>query len=349
MKIGILTLPVSHNYGHVLQLFALYTILKKMGHDPIVLNRRWNNIGHTELLTKFKRFVYQNTICYEFTSFVRRHLVLSREVRSTAELSTLVHELNLSAIIVGSDQVWRIEHIKGADLNYFIDFDIDKSVRKISYAASFGVDKWNGTREETEEVKKLLNNFNSISVREDTGILICKEEFDLQASCVLDPTLLLSHNDYENLFSLRGPVKTLATYILDINTSKSRFVSEVAGHLSLKPLDLYKGDRALSKYKSIAYWLSSIKHSSFVIVDSFHGMVFSIIFHKQFVVICNKERGATRFTSLLKQLGLEDRLIYDTESVPYEVLEKPIDYTLVNNRLDVIKKTSISFLRNALI
>ena len=346
MKIGLLSLPVSHNYGHVLQIFALYRVLSDLGHEPILLNRRWNNISEPSLMTSIKRFVYQEGICYHFTSFIRNNLNVSKEVRGTQQLKDLSKKLGLEAIIVGSDQVWRIESTRGADLNFFLDFA--EGEKKISYAASFGTDSWSGSSIESCMVKNLLSRFDSVSVREQSGVSLCKEVFGIQAKCVLDPTLLLDRSIYQSLGLKVKSKATLATYILDSSDSKIEFIEKVASKLALKTNCLYKGDKLLTTYLSVRKWLSSIMCADYVIVDSFHGMVFSIIFEKQFIVICNKKRGATRFISLLSQLGLEDRMIEDCNMDIDGLLSRVIDYKKVNVRLQALRCDSYAYLIGSL-
>ena len=100
-----------------------------------------------------------------------------------------------------------------------------------------------------------------------------------------------------------------------------------------------------SLYPSVETWLSLIKNSYYVITDSFHGMVFSIIFERNFIVIVNKKRGVARFTSLLEKLGLEDRIVTNTEDV--EIISKcPIDYSAVNKKINILKQNSLFFLYN---
>lgn len=348
MKIGILTLPISHNYGCVLQLWALYTYLSKQGHDVYVLNRRWNNIGKVSVIKHMERYLYNNIICRPFVKFTKR-MKLTKEVRDSLGLLKQVETLKLDAVIVGSDQIWRIENTRGVDLNFFLDFVDAKPIKKVAYAASFGNEIWKGTKKETERISRFLKNFSGISVREKQGVNMCQDIFGVKAINVVDPTLLLTSKDYNNLLPLKSSESFISTYILDEKENISLFVKEIAAKNNLEIKKLYGGNGKFTQYISITDWLQAIRDAKYVIVDSFHGMIFSIIFHKQFVVFCNQHRGTARFTSLLSLIGLEDRLILDNSDFDINIFNRPINYDDVAPKLCKIKENSISFLKESLL
>jgi hypothetical protein len=347
-KIGILTLPSAHNYGWALQLWALYTFLKVQGYDPIVIDRRWNNQSMGSLY-KIKRYIYKYFLCYNFTQFISKHLKKTNEIRKSCELANL----NLDAYIVGSDQVWRIEHTRGAELNFFLDFlENDDRPIKISYAASFGTDQWEGTPKETEYISKLLKKFDLITVREDSGIELCKNIFDISnVHCVLDPTLLIEPETYYCLINKNRKQNKdyIVTYLLDYSIEKESFVNSVSQETGLDVYHLYKKkNNPYHVYGSIENWLQKIHDAKYVIVDSFHGMCFAIIFKKDFVVIANRKRGLTRFTSTLIKFDLLNRLIYDITPVTKNILYMPIDYTKVSYKLQSIRDYSKKILLNVI-
>ncbi len=348
-KIGILTLPFEPNYGWIMQLWALYNILRQQGYDVTVLDRRWND-KWPSFLKDFQRWIYYNIFCRQFTRFFNSQFQKSLPLRSSEELCRAA--LNLDTIIVGSDQVWRIENTRGVDLNYFLDFlDENFNIKRISYAASFGNETWGGTNDETDRISHLLKEFTLVSVRESSGIKICAEKFNIPAVETLDPTLLLTKQDYINLLNLRiSAQRTLATYILDSNIHKKDIIRLVATRRSLSVIGLYPQNKnRCSRYKSIRLWLESFLNAESIIVDSFHGMVFAILFNKNFVVLGNEKRGMARFTSLLNVLGLESRLVVDDfESIP-RLLETSIPYNDVNARLNLLRDKSKCFLIDAMI
>ena len=346
MKVGILTLPYGPNYGWAVQLWALYTSIEKLGHNSVVIDRRWNT-SQKSVLYKTKRFLYYKGICRRFSRFLDNEIInITREIRDSNTMTKLAAELD--AVVVGSDQVWRIENTRGANLNFFLDFIPDNSTKRISYAASFGKDTWQGSPAETEQVSKLLLKFDSITVREDSGVSLCKELFNVNAIHVVDPTLLLTQEDYNLILSSPQKKSQITTYILDSTTEKRDAIFKFSKVTNINVVPLYS-PKKITYYQSVYYWLENIRDAEYVIADSFHGMVFSIIFQKNFVVLANMQRGLTRFTSLLSQLGLEDRLTneFTCENI-MKILSNKIDYSQVESKLNTMRYFSLNILKESL-
>ena len=200
------------------------------------------------------------------------------------------------------------------------------------------------------KVSSLLKTFDLVSVREASGVTMCKNLFGVLAQHVVDPTMLLDVEVYKKLLHLHEhSAKTVATYLLDNSAAKQAFVQQVANSYDLTTVDLYPKKRGkFSVYKSIIYWLESILNAEKVVIDSFHGMVFSILFNKQFVVLGNEKRGMARFQSLLESLGISDRLINGDLSSAVSLFEKEIDYSSVNTRLSRLRKDSLTMLLDIL-
>lgn len=346
MKVGILTLPYEPNYGWAVQLWALYTSIEKLGHNPVVINRRWNT-SQKGLLYKTKRLLYYKGICRRFSRFLDNEIInITREIRDNDTMTKLAAELD--AVVVGSDQVWRIENTRGANLNYFLDFIPDNSTKRISYAASFGKDTWQGSLEETEQVSKLLSKFDSITVREDSGVTLCNDLFHVNAIHVADPTLLLTKEDYNSILSRPQIKSQITTYILDSTDEKRNAIFNFSEISKVNVVPLYSPKR-ITYYHSVYYWLENIRDAKYVIVDSFHGMVLSIVFRKNFAVLANAQRGLTRFTSLLSQLGLEDRLTneFTCENI-MKIFSNEIDYFQVESKLNRMREFSLNILKESL-
>ncbi|MBO4807262.1 MAG: polysaccharide pyruvyl transferase family protein [Paludibacteraceae bacterium] len=348
MRIGILTLPFEPNYGWALQLYALQQFLIRLGHEPVCLDRRWNRgRSNSGLWVSIKRWGYYHLLCRRFYSFSQKNIIRTIECYSSDDLEKLVSQYQLNAVIIGSDQVWRIENVRNADLNYWGDFLSELPIKKLTYAVSFGTNQWKGTDEETLKIQGYLNSFSGLSVREKDAVEMCSTLFGVKAEHVLDPTLLLKAEEYENLLS--HPIEKaamLTTYILDPSEQKDALIHSISKDRSLEVNHLYKRHTGSCHfYGSVESWLQSIRDANCVVVDSFHGMVFAILYHKQFVVLGNEKRGMSRFSSLLSSLGLLDRLLtnYDEKSA-VDVMNKPIDYDSVEEKLEVFRKTSLHFL-----
>ena len=374
-KIAILTQPLIANYGGILQNFALQFKLKQLGYDPITVNRIGNRQSSFRLfLSWLKNATYykikginrrifsveeMNFITNNAKQFVKNNIHVSDDINSTLGLKKYFLQNTFDTVIIGSDQTWRPS--MSADIyNYFLDFlDNEFPINKIAFSSSFGTDDWEFDEQQTALCKHLIQQFSNVSVREKSGIQLCNDYLGKQVVCTLDPTLLLKKEDYIPLFidDVQSQRKGLFTYVLDQSEYKSKIIKEVSDTLYLpiynnQPAkDFYK-DRSNDindfVYPKIENWIKSFYEADFVITDSFHGTVFSILFNKPFLVLMNKERGAARFYSLLNALGLENRLI--TEINPYsdEILKSKIDFETINNKLDLLRKESILYLKNSI-
>lgn len=366
MKVAILSLPLHTNYGGILQAYALQTVLEQLGHEVVLLEqeKQPEKLRLKKLLRLYIKRIIKNLIgrkCFIF--YERRkekeYPIISQYTQKF--ISKYIHRKILSfehltendfdAIIVGSDQIWRpcmFPNIENAYLKFAIDWDI----KRVAYAASLGVDYWEYTPEQTKNCGYLIQKFDAISVRENSSIDLLKKYFNVNACHVLDPTLLLTAKDYLNIcIDVSESKGTLLTYILDEATSKSKLVKKIAREKGLKPYSVtakagnVKCPIEERIYPSVEAWLKGFHDAKFVVTDSFHACVFSILFKKQFVVYGNRGRGMARFYSLLQSLDLEDRLITDLSQ--YKKLAD-IDYDRVYVQLAQLKKRSFSYLEHAL-
>lgn len=347
IRIGVLTLPYDANYGWILQHYALLNSLKECGYDPISIQRKWNKQDNRSLLYYVKKWVFYNILTKNIYFFYKKYITPKTVIYDSPESIKGINKYKLDAVIVGSDQVWRTEFTSAVGDNYFLDFINSDGIVKFAYAASFGIDEWKEGTEKTGKIKSLLSDFAYISVRENTGIDLCKNHFNLDVESAIDPTLLLDKEEYNKLlgsFNKCFKKPTLVTYILDYNTDKSDIVKKISEELELKIFNLYpKKKRIWNYYKSVQTWLRAYRDSDFVVTDSFHGTVFSIIYNKPFITIANKERGLTRFTSLLKLVGLSSRLIFTLEDIlDSKLVTQEIDYSKVNSIIGKHQKKSFS-------
>lgn len=370
-KIAILTQPLGHNYGGIIQNYALQKVLKDLGNEPITIDRRGNrNISFLRsFLSQVKGFIYKNMLNKNMLTaadhqrimknnhqFLAKHIQRSPKIDSQEQLINYFQTQAFDAVIVGSDQTWRPKY--SPDIyNFYLDFLEDNaSIKKLAYASSFGTADWEYTEEQTQVCQKLAQQFHAISVREDTGVDLCREKLGVEAVHLLDPTLLLTAEDYSQLIDRPKTNKGLFTYVLDQSVEKQNFIQRVADTFELKQHtnQAIKFD-PLVKRKITDYiipplegWLQGFRNADFVVTDSFHGTVFSIIFNKPFIALVNKARGASRFESILGKLGLEHRLVYDVNEWDKNLLNEPIDYAQVNHQLNELKATSLSFLKQNL-
>lgn len=375
MKICILTQPLGHNYGGLLQAYALQVVLKRMGHEVWTEDRRDNRLQISLKLKKairqvlsilfsrvsdrFRKVYYptqkeRNIIQQHTDSFIRQYLTITEPIFS-ADKKQLLH-YGFEAYVVGSDQVWRPMY-SPCLTNYFLDFTKNDTVKRIAYAASFGTDEWEYTKRQTEICSRLVQRFDAVSVREESGVGLCEKYLHVNASHVLDPTLLLDMDDYMHLIDneqmrLDGS-GGVYTYILDANSEKIKIINSVSRNLDLAPFtvmpqkNFYQAGPELIDqcvYAPVSMWLQGFKDAKFVVTDSFHGTVFSIMFNKPFIVIANKSRGLSRFTSLLKMVGLENRLLFSASELTDELIKSTIDFSAVKASIASERIQSIEFL-----
>ena len=336
MKLAILTHPLGANYGGILQAFALSSYLKGQGHDVTVLNRQ-SNLPLVKRILKSVLVAlhhprYNNPRYKHLVSFVKKYLNYSKPLSTDGQMSGFVKGKSMDAVIVGSDQVWRTGFAMGYGYNYFLDF-VPAGVRKLSYAASFGLSQWEYNNEQTLRIKQLVSDFKAISVREDEGVQLCKDNIGVTADHVLDPTMLLNASDYEPVTSERK-VKDDYVFVYWLGSAEEKQKAIEAASIECKRI-VEISLRGSEPLMSIEDWLSYIKYSDHVVTDSFHGCVFSILFGKQFTICANNSGGNGRLRSLFSMLGI------NTSS-------PQIDYTIVYDKLDNLRSHSYDFLNKAL-
>lgn len=376
MKIGILTLPLHTNYGGILQAYALQQVLQGMGHEAMVLDEEKQ--FHFSLKRRIEMYVKgkvkrllqgKNAIIYSpeyykqlwaartrYTGqFVFEHIV-RRVVKDVSEIA----EGEFDAFVVGSDQIWRARYAQpfpGVG-NAFLLFSKGWDIKRISYAASFGTDNWEYNKSDTAKCSMMAQAFDAISVREASGIMLCREYLGVDAQQNIDPTLLLDADDYVKLVKRNTPQSpgTLMCYALDQGKEVEDIVSCIAKEKMLTPF--YANSQTENHRLTleervqppVEQWLQGFRDAEFVVTDSFHACIFSILYRKPFVVIGNKCRGMTRFESLLQIFGLEGRLVssYEDYKQKVEELLQPIDYEPVYRILAEKRGEAIKFLEEAL-
>lgn len=362
MRIAILTQPLRTNYGGVLQNYALQQVLIKLGHKPITLEKHYlQKISIFRLIIELPKRLYTKYILKRRKYILNeRHHDYFDELRKTLKpfVDTQINhsyfydynEIKLSeysAFIVGSDQVWRPKYNGDCLEEMFLSFTFkSEKIKRVAYAASFGVKEWEYDEEQTKRCSELINRFNAVSTREIDGVEMCSKYLGYKnAVSVLDPTLLLDKPHYLELCKniKHKDEEILFAYILDKDETTIAKLKDIATQNNLK-LKLTSAADECCKL-SMEEWLAMFRDAKMVITDSFHGSVFSIIFNKEFYTIINQSRGVCRITSLLSQLSLTDRMLdIDSEIT----INKIINWSNVNDKLSCLKDQSYNFLRTNL-
>lgn len=350
MKVAIITLPLISNFGGILQNFALQQVLKDLGHEPTTIDidlspsplRYLIRCIHVFIANK-GRFVKPDSYGRneKVASFIRSNINMTPRVKNY--LDKKLDNSEYDAYIVGSDQVWRYSCSKPVIKDVYLRFTERRQCKRIAYAISFGSSTWNYPSYITKSCKNLITKFDGVSVRERSAVDLCSQYLDITPTLVLDPTLLISSDIYLNLCS-HIPVRRncLVAYLLDNDETKEKLVRKYASLLSLECVFLTEQrDGGIT----VEEWLAYFRDAKFVITDSFHGTVFSIIFEHDFVAIINPKRGSDRFTSLLGQFSLESRLI---DNINSEIIQTKINWNNVKERKNELKNYSIKYLTDNL-
>lgn len=349
MKIGILTQPLHNNYGGLLQAYALQKFLKDQGHDVLTVDfacnrkpRLWGLKGIA--INMIRKYLLCRPIASIFPDQQKRVIAQhtnrfrAEHIRTTQPITCLnefdfVKKYQFDAFVVGSDQVWRPAYSPGMP-SFFLEFlGDDKNTLRIAYAASFGIDNCAEFSEnDLARYGTLLKKFHAVSVREDSAVKLCQDHFGVMATHVIDPTLLLNKGDYCALIeSDKIPAFTgnMMVYVLDKAPEKQLIIDRVARVRGLKPYSVMP-DEIDGVYPSVTQWLRGFMDAEYVVTDSFHGVVFSIIFNKPFIAIGNHDRGLARFTSILKKFSLENRLVFSMEDLTLDKINENIDFSTIN-------------------
>ncbi|GIC28074.1 polysaccharide pyruvyl transferase family protein [Vibrio cholerae] len=377
-KIGLLNFHYSdHNYGAVLQAAALADVINRLDysveHIDFIPNKMARKktlrqllitvlaaLGVKSLIIRMlgkKEYIKPTVTGGEVFEQFRDVWVTRSQQTYTASQQLNTVGTTYRAVVVGSDQVWRPNMFvnKHQDVDaYFLSF-LPDSVSRVSYAASFGVDKWEGTSDAilSDRVRKAMTKFNAVSVREQTGVAICRDHFGVTAQHVLDPTLLNGVDFFERVIAKAGVSKqneNVVYYKLDVDTTFISAIKLIGDILQVPTEDIYyQMSEAGYRYIPVADWLAKIRDSKFVVTDSFHCVCLAILFNKEFICFANKDRGLARLQSLLASLGIDGRLCDEQQSLSSFFAEcKPIEYHYVNTKLAELRIGSLEFLKDAL-
>ncbi len=359
MKIGIMTIFRTGNYGATLQAYATWKAINEnnLGEAEII-NYCCDGIkGKIDINFLHKVGAFRTIVaCIEKLYYYPRmkktlafvDSFVKEPILSKEELSTLNDKYDI--FLSGSDQIWNPD-IQLGDHSYLLDF-VSDNYKKRSYASSFGVaslqqpyfDQW----------AALLNDYERITVREKSGAELVRKLINKEVSVVLDPTMLLTPGQWEEILP-KAVQKGNYVFVYQMSHSNllAKYANKVRGFLNSKILYVPFPIGGFCKCKislglSSLEWLRAIHDSKFVITDSFHGVVFSIIFRRQFYYIITSEtvkKRLSRLSTLLTTLGLEDRIVETASDFHPEAM---IDYDLVHNKLIAERDRSLNILKELL-
>lgn len=347
MKIAIITYHYSNNKGAFMQTYGLCKFLKERGYETELIDiRQSEDAGQPFYIKLLKWIIVGYRMQKDMQTF---YPPLTRRYYSLEELRQDPPQAD--CYIVGSDQVWNPNISKNLMMAYFLDFG-SKDIKRISYASSFGISKWIiNDKTLNERIADLLKSFTGLSVREKEGQQLCSKEFGINPTVVLDPTFL--NEDYSEFTENVKQKELIVCYKINKTEDFWRFAPIVKKELGL-PITILNYNYPKRGYKycfppTLNYWMRSIAAASFVLTDSFHGAVFSIINKKKFAVILNHNDRDSRIINLVNEFGLQSRMFNSLEEMLQTTdWKNEIDYSLIEERIANRVRDSQDFLLKAL-
>lgn len=341
--IGILTLYYkTYNFGAQLQAYALVKALTKLGHKAEQIQFVWSK--------EQTRFFYERSVnAFAFERFSNT-IPHSAKVYTSENIHTCVEEYE--TFICGSDQIWGVkESMPWFVLPQMALSFVPDTKKKIAYAGSFGSGRI--TQDKADVLKKFLGRLDAISVREQSALPLVEKLSGRKCMTVADPVLLLSAEEWSEVAD-QSEADTSIPYLLLYNVSGGDRIRQLAKELcdreKLRLIDInYMGDTSADPYDFVKY----IRDADYIVTDSFHGTVLSVVFQKEFVTygideIETEFSRNVRIKDLLDMLGLAARFEFGTEGNRLKVLKDKIDYKAVDGKLYSLISRSICFLNAAL-
>ncbi|MDY6893993.1 MAG: polysaccharide pyruvyl transferase family protein [Thermotogota bacterium] len=367
-KIGILNFHFGNkNYGAVLQAAALQYFLKKNGYVPqnidfqpdgsfdnIFLDQLRNLKLWVKSLDKKKKNSTKIISSNAFDLFRKKWITVTEE--SFFKPSQLYKtDFNYYAYIVGSDQVWRNEYTGRAIASYFFSFVKSQEPKRVAYAASFGVDQWELPikHKKTKKIVELIKQFDFVSVRERSGVEICKSTFGVNSELVIDPTLLVDSSFFDEIAEdskFKTDSDYIALYKLDQDDEFLKYLNIVKEETDLEVIDIYKTETASEIcYTLVGDWVAMIRGAKMVVTDSFHCCCLAVIYNKPFIFYPPKHnRGMTRIYNLFDMLCLDLVGLIKPNADEVAKFGSSVDYQTPNLLLKNWKDKSSAALLSAL-
>lgn len=370
MKIGILTFHASHNYGSMLQAWALQHYLNTHGHEVETINLRIKiqqdmyNFPLRPVKGKLRTFIksiinplWLYHACRKwnrYERFLTDNLRLTNKIyKSWEDIVSDLPTLGYQCLITGGDQIWNM-NCKDFDKSYFLPSQLF-GIKKISYSPSSGNLQSKITEEQKAFMKSALSDYSYISVRETSMQPFIAQLLDRHVDVTVDPTLLLQSNEYEILISEKPLFQ--GKYIFYYSPSIPRrmlkaekLALKISRHLGLPIITAFPSPLGNKGFKACpevgpAEFLNLLKNASLVIGKSFHLVVFSLLFHKDFIAI-DGETDA-RMKSILTKLSIPERGQVNDDN--YNTMKLPqIDYERVDAILQKEREFSKQFLCKAI-
>ena len=354
MKVALVSTQFAINFGAVLQAIALKKVITNIGHECEIINYRpinsLKNFAYSSILfLNYKFRSDKKSKILRFDKFVKEHGNLSpKKYSSYDELITQLPYYD--CFVCGSDQIWNLNLFR--NLSFFLKFEnLHPKSNYVAYAPSI-TEKLNP--EQFKELAKNISHFSSISLREKIGAVQLSEYLGYTVKNVLDPVFLLSKEEW---IALEEPLPLKEPYILNyglvgakntaklLKKAKDKYNLKIV-NINIDPFNKYNADYNITNLSPGNFiWL--IRNADFICSSSFHGMVFSIVFEKQFLASPADYRNS-RHANVLEIINSEERLVGADDDLDVKLNLAPLDYQKVNALLNEAKVESVEYLRNAI-
>jgi len=368
MKVDIITRHSVPNYGSLLQSYATQKAIEKMGYESEIINytryeERYENLANTLVKGKkwdkncILRFIYKTIQSPNYSKMYKKFGEYRRgflretkfEYGNVKELKENIPQADVYCS--GSDQIWGKIGTADYDESYFLEFVKDKKC--IAYASSFGKTELNKALE--ENLKNLLNKYSKILVRENSAKDLLEKRNIENVEQVLDPTLLLSQEEWiqlANKSNKRCDEKYILIYQLHDNKEFDRYAKKFAKNKKMKLLRISPSLYHIMRSGKLIYlptqydFLKYFSNAEYVLTDSFHATVFSIIFNRKFIDVLPPNKTGTRIESILSLFGIKNRILNNYND--FNSIDNYIDYKNVNKRLKEERNKSFNLFKDAI-
>jgi Polysaccharide pyruvyl transferase. len=366
IKICILTFHSAFNYGAMLQAYALQETVKNLGYEVKIINYRpskqkgmysvinTSSFSKATILKNLYNLFYVKKIRLRnesYLKFLNENLSIDPiEFITEDEVPRIVQKYDV--VVTGSDQIWNFsEKSLDRSTRYLVDFEFQG--KRISYAASFG-DGVEDAERISDVIIPLLKKYDALSVREIEAKKYLSK-YNLESMMTLDPTLLLPRDEWSLIASPRVISEPyILYYSVNSRPYSLRVTKKIEKLLGIKVVNLVLHPKSWnSHFDNIiqygpAEFLSMIKNAEFVVTNSFHGTIFSILYEKAFISVFDTKNGKlvreNRKATLLESLGLEYFMVTEFTDINIEKI-KAFDFTHSHNKLHELRKASIKYLR----
>lgn len=350
------------NYGSALQSWALCRCIDKLGYNAKLVDYCPQMMENRDILNPMRHMWDTDEVSrmnlelsmpaikinyHKFDTFYKKNFKKTAKTYFCKNFDEIVSDEKIDGFVCGSDTIFCVDEWNGFEDAYFAEYPCMKNGYSVSYAASFGDAHFN--TDSYEILKTRLSNFKALGIRENKMIPFAKEHTSVPIFRTIDPTLLLTDKDYEEIMAPRlEKEKYLLLYARRYNKKMFDYADRLAEQNGWKVIDISLRAENVHKHRmaydaGVEEFLSLIKNSEYMVTNSFHGLIFATQFKRPFAAF-SRESGDSKIAELLDMFGLSDRLLIEGN----ESMNKNIDFNVVHERILNERVDSINFLKKEL-